>query len=1144
MSIYRHVAILMILSGAAALFAQETRGKVQGDVRDPSGAVVAGATVTLVNDESGVRNVRPTNESGHYIFDFVIPGHYSVSVDSTGFRSFIQKNILVQASGDVTADAVLQVGNAADAVTVESAPVSVEFNTSTMAHTVDTQLANTLPVISRNPFLLVSLDPAVTVRSTTQQEPWHFWAGSQLDVGGNTYTKVEIILDGTASMTAAKSSYTPPMDAIQEVNLQQNGVDSEFGHSAGGTIVMSLKSGTNDYHGTAYYLGRNPALNAMADRITRTKNMTRQNTWGGTFGMPVKKNKLFNFVTYEGINLTQPLNSFVQTLPTAAERQGDFSKQLNTQGGLDTIYDPWTTATSGSTVTRTPFPGNIIPASRFDPTAARIMGILWQPNLPGEGVAGANNFKASIAEKYPYWNFMDRGDWNIRDNLKFFARYAQLRTTQTTSDPFGGSAARYAQGSTRNAVSTGGDLVWVLNPTTVFNVRGSYNAINDSFYNADVLYGDKGLATLWPNNPWYQSYSSTLPQVCFPYISVMQGSATTMSNQYYWLQTPQTYNISAKVSKELGRHYTKFGGEYRRENVDAATVYFMQFGFDPAMTANTYNAPNTALSGNGWASFLLGALDSSTSTAQAQTIPMQHPQVNFMGLFFQDDYRMTSRLTLQLGLRWEYSGPMTDPANRLSRYLDLTRAIPELSGSNTPAMPAAVTALRTAAPVYNGAWIFTDDKNRGSWNAPKNLFLPRVGVAYRLNDKTALRAGFARYAVPTSLTETLNMLGGVAYPGYDQTSIVSPAIQGVPQATLANPFPGGLTPAIGKGFGTYTNLGGTANWYKQDFHPALSDRINISVQRQLPARLVADVTYFMSLGKNIPYTYNVNMADPNIAYTNGNAVNAKVNNPFYNLLSSTVMPGQLRTQAQVSASALLTPYPQYGTLNQLLNGGVADHYKSLQMSLKRAYDSGLTLTTGYNYNRDVRQGFYDDIATYAKNLSWIPMNTSRHRLTGAMVYELPFGQGRHFMSQANRIVDGVLGGWGVSTIFTYNSGIPIRLGAAVVSGDPAISNPTRDRWFDTSKVSILPAFTKRTNPVQYDDLLGPRYVNFDASLAKQFRIRERARFELRFEGYNMQNALTPASPVTTITSANFGKSIAQATGFYGRQVQFSGKLMF
>ena len=1141
---------LLLLALAVSLAAQETRGRVQGDIHDPSGALVAGASVTLSNDDSGVRTATSTSEGGHYLFDMVVPGHYTVTVEAAGFKAFVQKNVLIEVRGDVTVDGSLQVGSAKDAITVEAAPVSVEFNTSTMSNTVDMRMADSLPEISRNPFMMVSLDPAVTVNSTTQQEPFHFWAASQFSIGGPTNTMNDILLDGSPNMAVAKSGYTPPLDAVQQTSIQQNGVDAEYGHSAGGVIGIITKSGSNEIHGSAYYMNRNPDMSAMSDRTTLTANLTRQNTFGGTVGGPIKKNKLFTFFAYEHIKLANPYGSRIETLPTAAERTGDFSKQLNNAGALSVIYDPWTTQTNGSAVTRTPFAGNIIPASRIDPTSALMMSYLWQPNNPGNGVTGANNSSNYLYDIYPYYNFMDRTDYNITDKLKFFARYSYLHTTETTSDYTGtGSVMRYFQGSTRNALNASGDLVWTINPTTVFDIHTAYNAINDSFDSPSTYLGSAGLAKLWPND-WYASYSATNPQVYFPNINITAGGGLNFMSSVltYWVQTPQTPSVAAKLSKAIGRHYLRFGGEFRKEEVDAQRPIFTQFTFDAGMTANTYNSPNVAVSGNGWATFLLGALDnaSSSNTGLAESIPFQHIKSTFFGYYVQDDFKVTSRLTLNLGLRGEYSGPLVDSQYRLTRELDLTAPIPALSGANAPAMPAAVTALRTSNPIYNGAWIFTDASHPGNWNPPSVLLEPRLGMAFRVNDKTAIRAGWARYVVPATLTNGFGstLLGSVDYSGFSAITNSVAAIHGVPQETLSNPFPTGLVPPAGKSFGTYTNMGNSALWYDPDFKPQTDDRLNISVQRQLPSHFLLDVTYYVQLSRNVPYTLNVNLADPSIAYKYGNATTAKVANPFYNLLPANEMPGTLRTQATVAASALLTPYPQYSTLNQWFTPGAGDHYNSLQISARRAYSSGLTIMLGFNYNTEKAQGYYNDIATYARDLTWIPAQTAKARMTGASIYELPLGKGRHFMNNTNRLVDGILGGWNLSAVFTYNTGVPIRLGAATVTGDPALSNPTSGEWFNTAMVSVLPSFTVRTNPVQYSDLVGPRMVNLDMTLAKQFRIVERVKFELRMEDYNTLNAFTPAAPNVSIGNANFGKCVGALAGTSGRQIQLGGRFMF
>lgn len=240
----------------------------------------------------------------------------------------------------------------------------------------------------------------------------------------------------------------------------------------------------------------------------------------------------------------------------------------------------------------------------------------------------------------------------------------------------------------------------------------------------------------------------------------------------------------------------------------------------------------------------------------------------------------------------------------------------------------------------------------------------------------------------------------------------------------------------------------------------------------------------------------------------------------------------------------MRPYPQYTNLNQTLNGGRNDHYKALQVSIQRAFYNGFNVVLGYNYNSQSGQEFYDEQDNYTRTFTFQPAQNAKQRLTGAAIYELPFGKGRKYFGNMNRLVDGVFGGWSVSGLYSFNTGVPIRLGGVVVNGDPGLSNPTRKRWFDTSKISLLPAFTRRTNPVQYDDLLGPRFANLDMTLAKQFSIKDRLKFELRMESYNTLNSFTGDNPVTSVTSPSFGQIIAQRAGTFGRQIQYTGRFIF
>jgi len=947
-------------------------------------------------------------------------------------------------------------------------------------------------------------------------------------------------------MASEKSAYTPSMDAVQEVSVQQNAVDAEFGHSAGGIITVQMKSGTNAIHGTAYYLGRNPALNAVADHITRRANLTRNHIFGGTVGQPVVKNRVFNFASYEAWRSQDP-RSVAFTMPTDLERAGDFSQSRTTSNALRAIYDPYTTRVDGAgVVTRTPYPGNVIPRASMDPVGLRVMNDVWKPNLPGEGNDRVNNYRQGFAEKVKYWNFSDRADWNVNDKWKVFGRFSMFKTF-VEQDNYANSPATQPNGSERHAWNTVGDAVYTINANTVFNIRGGYNRIFDSFAVASAQLTPEELTTLMGSSQILE-YAKNDPAIYYPGFTVRRGpAATNLGRTGFWYQDPDTFNIQSRVSRAQGRHYFKVGGEWRHQRVLAVRPRPTQFDIKPQLTASTFNAPDINVSGDAWASLLIGALDTSSLTA---TIPLQMPRTSFYSVYFQDDLKLTQRLTLNLGLRWEYESPMVDPEDRLSTALDLAVPIPEFQGANAPVMPPEVTALRTSAPIYTGSWGFTNSDNRGSWNAPHNVFLPRAGLAYRLNDRTALRLGYARYVVPPSLTDGLDILGSIQYPGFDAQTNSLDLLAGVPQSRLANPFPGGLVPLSGKSFGSYTNLGGAPIYYMQNFEVGTNDRINVSLQRQLPGQIVLDATYFMNFGRNTPITTpgytigtrDLNQIDPRIGYANGNRINTAVNNPFFNLLPANKMPGQLRTQRQVQLRELLRPYPQYGSIQERLANQGRNRYQALQLQLQRPFVNGFNLVLGYNYNRERNEEIYDELDNFLNNPTFQPAVNPRHRISTAAIYQLPFGKGRRFMSSANWLVDGVLGGWSLSGIFSYNTGQYLRFSGLVVNGDPSIDNPSKELAFDKTKFSNLPAFTRRANPLQYDGVKSMPFKNLDMTLAKSFSITERVKFELRMEAYNATNTFNGDLPSTNFSNyTTFGTVIAQRPGYYGRQLQYSGR---
>ena len=1145
------VLIALVICPAAAN-GQEPRAKVRGQVTDSSGGTIIGAKITLLNVNTGVDTTRQTNESGLYLFDYVSGGTYSLAIESAGFGGFVQQNILVENLGDVTVNAVLQPGMTKETVTVTDTPPAVQFNSSSLHTELDTKMANDLPIMNRNVFLMAMLDPAVVIQySSPQRAVYDLWAAGSVDIGGKTAGMNDLLVDGTPAMVGGKSSYQPPMDAVQGLSIQQNSVDAEFGHSAGGIVSIQMKSGTNEIHGTAYYMGRNPALNAVADSTNHTPNPERNHIAGGTIGMPLKKNRIFNFTAFERWLNNTPVSS-VYTLPTSLERVGDFSKSLNAAGGLRQIFDPSTTQydVAAGTSTRTPFSNNVIPASSLDPTAQTFMKDIWQPNNPGDDITGVNNFKSGDTVNINYWNLSNRTDFNVTEKWKVFFRYSQFHTTGVENAPVASQAWHYTNGYTSHSLQMSGDAVWTINPTTVFDGRFDYISIRDAFDAPIAEVNASGLAKFWPGNAWYTPYLPGEPLVLYPSLEFDSAAGTSQFGEGgYWYQVPKNYVATAKVSKQIRKHYAKIGGEYRGLRITAVRPNPGGFDFQSGTTAGTFVNPNTLLQGDPWATFLTGAID---NNSRAGTVPLQKPQTDYFGFYFQDDWKVSKRVTLNVGLRYEYEMAMRDATNRLSRYLDLTSPIPEFQ-SNPPQLPAAVEQLRESPPIYNGAWVFTDSSNRGSWNAQPHVFLPRVGFAYRVNDKTSLRAGWARYIIPPMVTTGVGTgaLGSLPYPGFDATTYVAPALEGVPQASLSNPFPSTnpIIAPVGKALGRYTNLGGSTTWFNQDYKAGVNDRINFSLQRQLPWHLAVDATFYMNLGHDLSLTEvgsqrDLNQMDPQLSYTYQGALNATVPNPFYDILTPAQFPGQLRNQQYVSVGSLLTPYPQYGSLVEMVYPEAKDRYRAAQFKVQRPFAGGFTFTSGYSYNREQLQTFYDGLDRFNNRLTWQDPGNPRHRLTFGGVYDLPFGRGKRLLMHASRLLDGVVGGWSLGGIFLFNSGDLLQFDGAVVTGDPKIANPTRTDWFDTSMFSLLPAYTRSTNPVSYPGLTGPKFWNTDLSMSKTQPLTERIKLQLRLEAYNLTNSFMGADPSTDNTNSLFGQVVSLRQGTQGRELQYSVRLIF
>lgn len=1138
------------LTAALSLHSQDTRGRVQGMITDATGGAVADVFVTLANDATGVSVTRQTSENGRYLFDRVDPGVYSLTAKRAGFNTVVQKNVRVHQRDDVTVDITLRVADLVESVTVQAeSPVSVQFNTASHTLSVEASLFNELPLASRNPATLAALDPSVN-GDWTRNANYDHYAANAYDIGGRTMGKNEVLIDGSPLANSSKLGYNPPVEAVDEYTLQKNAVDAEFGHSAGGIVTISMKSGSNQVHGSAYYFGGDPDWNAVSNRITRQHSRNTFWNGGGTVGLPIRKNKLFLFSAFERQN-DASFQALGYTLPTAAERQGDFSGSLYTDGRLRVIYDPLTSRITGGKVVRDPFPSNRIPGQRWDPLATRILKNLWAPNDRGDDLTGLNNYKYGLTRTYRYYNLSNRVDWQVNDRWKAFARISIFRTDQDANDYTNGADVlkmRRTEGSVRNGTNLAADTVYTLSPSSVLTIRGAYYKTEDKRYYPEMEIGEEGWNQLWPNG-WWKPYAAERPLSYFPNIQVAPTSDTFGVRNFWW-QEPLGYSFSALLNKYLASHSLKFGADTRFKRGWAA-----RFGGLANLTFNYNNTADTTAganvrTGHPWASFLLGAMDPSSSNAQF--VPIQYANTEMYGFYVQDDYKLSPRFSLNLGLRYEYEGGYWDPQHRLPQRLDLSDPIPGLQAAIDPKIPADVKAkmaesVGTKSFLYNGAFYFTEENNKRATQSDKLQFMPRLGLAFRVNEKTALRLGYGRFYTPNSLTDSGNEpLGSLNLAAFSPITEALPLLEGVPQAFLSNPFPQGLTPAYGKSYGRYTNLGDNITISKYQRRPPISDRLNFTLQREIWWRTVAELTYFVNFVSRDLLSVNLNMMDPRLSYKYGVELNRTVANPFYNYGAVSTFPGALRRQAQVAVSALLKPYPHYGTITQTFTDMGKYRNHSLQVRLQRSFQKGFSFMVSYANTVERSMVFYDDQDQYDGLLTWLREVSPRHRLVATGAVQIPVGRGRALGADMPRALDLVLGGWQLAGIYTGRTGQLLRFGAmlAPVSVRKLGGVGAGAYWFDTTGFNRLPAYTRRSNPWQYDDLTGPGFSNLDAVLSKSFTLRENWKLEFRLEAYNAINNMNWANPTTSITASDFGRTNAPASGHFGRRLQYAFRLQF
>lgn len=1154
-------AVGVVVGLAVPATAQDYRAKVQGQVTDESRGALPGAVVTLLNEATGISVDRVTDTEGRYRFDFVEPGVYNVTGALQGFRSTAQNNVRVSQRGDVTVDLLMGLATVSETITVQGSSPLVQFNSSSSDITLERALVDQVPISGRNPYNLANLDPSiVNTPGTTAAEnrPYHHAYANDYDAGGGTRRANAVLLDGVALGASYKTSYTPSMDAVEEITVSKNSVDAENGNSLGGLISLNMKSGTNQLRGSAYMFGRDPSMNSISDptisvapgQDTSVLRGTKLRMWGGTVGGAIMKNRVFSFTSFEDWNDKRPV-SIVRTVPTELERRGDFSQSL--QGGrVRTIYNPFTsTLDSAGRVVRQPFANNQIPQALLDPVALKMLADIPLPTRAGN----TDNWQGSLYENTNYWNFSQRVDINFSDTFKMFARYGQFKADLYQQNPTDAGFFPLS-GSNRDGMSTAADAVWIMSNKMTLNVRGSYYNMVDEFYNPSLELGQAGLAGYW-STPWYSSlYNSGYAY--YPALDVTTGTGTATTNRLgrqgrEWYQHPDAWTASARMNYYMGNHNMKWGGEMRSYFGEAARFEPINLVFNSALTANSSDTPDVTNSGNQWATFMLGALDSQTS---ARLVPLQEPDLKSYAAYFQDDWNVNDRLTVNLGLRWEYEPGATDPLNRISQRLDLTSPIPEMQATPPP-IPAQASQLMASkgyAHSYTGEWVFASESNPYAWSTSALNFMPRVGAAFRLDDKSVVRAGYARFLMP--ITNVRDTLGDFVnqYTGYAQTTTTLGLANGVPQQLLANPYPAN-NPVIepyGQNYGRYTGLGGAVSLDQYQLRPQINDRFNFSFQREVWAKTVVEANYFFNLGTRVPYDVNLNMADPAFRYEQKTVLNTQVPNPFRNYLTVAKFPGQLRNTATVTLGSLLVPYPQYGAITQTNTNGKKLNTQTVELRAQRPFNNGFSVLVAYAWNHERVQQWFDDRANYRvlktngeEGWEWRPTDTPVHRLTTAVTWQIPVGRGQAVGTDWHPALDAVLGNWQLTGSGRFYSGRPVFFNTSyVVTGDPTLENPTRDKWFDTSKFAVQDSFTPRSNPYYYEGLNGPWAPFVDMTVNKAFRFGAKYRLEARLEAYNVLNHIVWDQPEVNLSSANFGKVTRKRVDSNGREIQIGVRFVF
>jgi hypothetical protein len=1090
----------VVLLAPASASAQEARGTISGTVKDASDAVVPGASVKISDTSRGTTVNATANEAGLYTAPYLLPGTYQITVEVNGFKKFVRTGIALRIGDSLDIPVRLEVGQTSETVTVTAETPTLDTTSASMGQTVDSRRIAELPLVHGDPYTLIGLSAGVSFGRDPKLdrpfEPTHI-VGYTMD--GTRANRSDLTIDGVTSTATANAnevtaSYVPPTDIIQEFKVQTATFDSQFGNTEGGVTSISIKSGTNQLHGTAYFWGEPGSLAAndfFANRAGQERPESFSNRYGGSIGGPVYipkvyngKNKTFFLWGVERIVDARPRNNGEPTVPTAAMKLGDFSA-FSSLGAAYQVFNPFSRRAEGSRFREDPFrcdgsgnplpvdalnrqdqtigsPCNKIPVSLINPVSKSLLQYLPDPLTPGSAAAdGKNNYlQPGLQERASYYSSTIRIDHNLSENHRIFGRASWYDRNSTYNNYFN----NLATGTIFQFLSRQGaiDDVYTFNSTTVLNVRYGYNRFIRVDGNNPAGRGFDLTSVGFP-----ASYNNSIPveRRAFPRLDIAGYQGTGFNNEP---RPIDTHSGVATLNKTLGAHSLKGGSEYRiyRENsLNLINDVTGRFNFDSAFTRGPLDnagapADNRVLS---FAAFLLGI--PSTSNSYLRRPADYAEESTTWGFFVQDDWRFNSRLTLNMGLRYEFETPLRERYNRSVAGFDYNFVQPiqatvqqrylanVAAGRGTPEIAQLSLLGGVTYPGVNG-------QSEGLYQTSKNNLMPRFGLAYKLNDKTVLRAGYGIFFGFLGQRR-----GDVNQAGFSQDTPLIPTVNndGVSfifpngQTIFSNPFPTILEPAGSKN-GSQTFLGQSITFFNQNPLTPYNQRWELGFQRELSGGWVAEAAYVGNRGTHIEISRNINVTPQKyLSQANGylrdeartNYLSATITNgnPFNGLF-----PG-FGTGANITRERLLRPFPQFDTVNATTNEGYS-WYHSLQTKIEKRFSKGYTFQASYTYSKFMQATELlnqDDINPEEV----ISDSDYPHRFAASGIYELPFGKGQKFLSGASGLVSRFVGGWQFQGVYTFQSGAPISFDNISYAGDVRdIRLPgdqqTPEQWFDTT----------------------------------------------------------------------------------------------